>query len=63
MSLARTPNIQKQSAKIRTHDAADAFELMKSRDKGLMLCSLVDILKESALGEAEEMSVSLRRGS
>jgi hypothetical protein len=36
---------------------------MKSHDKELMLCDLVDILKQSALEEAEEMSVSLRRGS
>jgi energy-converting hydrogenase A subunit M len=36
---------------------------MKSHDKELMLCSLVDILKQSALEEAEEMNISLRRGS
>jgi hypothetical protein len=36
---------------------------MKSHDKELILCNLVDILKESALEEAKEMNVSLRRGS
>jgi len=36
---------------------------MKSHDKELMFYNLVDILKQSALEEAEEMSVSLRRGS
>jgi hypothetical protein len=36
---------------------------MKSHDKELMLYDLVDILKQSPLEEAEEMRISLRRGS
>jgi energy-converting hydrogenase A subunit M len=63
MSLAHTLNTYKPSAKIRTYDTADVFELMKSHDKELTLCDLVDILKQNALEEAEEMSQSLRRGS
>jgi len=37
--------------------------MMKSHDKELMLFYLVDILKQCALEEAEEVNVSLRRGS
>jgi len=36
---------------------------MKSHDKELVLCYLVDILKQSALEGAEEVNVNLRRGS
>ena len=50
-------------AKILMYGAADVLELMKSHDKEMTLCDLVDILKQSALEEAEEVSLNIRRGS
>jgi hypothetical protein len=36
---------------------------MKSHDNELIVRNLVDIVKQSALEEAEEVNVNLRRGS
>jgi hypothetical protein len=55
----------KPSAKIPTYDAAYIFEVLKCHEKEPTLYDLVEIQKQSALEEAEELrnlSVSLRRG-